>query len=132
DLAALVSLPIPNGGTTYYGGLAGLIAVATEISALEGIEVDLPLDAMIDDLLSRRSAEQPWIGSGSLMGDGGILITLVAAAERRPDPRLTETIIELTDAILAQERPGAAGASSWPGAPGPFMGLPEGFEMEGF
>lgn len=132
DLASRVSLPIPNGGTAFYGGLAGLIAVASGISALPGIDVDLPLDAMIDELLDSRVAGKPWIGSGTLMGDGGILITLVAAAEHRPDPRLTEVIVELTDAILAQERPGEAGASSWPGAPGPFLGLPEGFDMEGF
>lgn len=132
DLAARVSLPIPNGGTAYYGGLAGLIAVASSLSTLAGTDVDLPLEAMIDELLALREAGKPWIGSGSLMGDGGILITLAAVAEHRRDPRLTEVIVELTDDILAQERPGIEGASSWPGAPGPFLGLPEGFEMEGF
>jgi hypothetical protein len=128
-------LGLPGLGLAHYGGLAGTGSVMIELASREP-EFRETAVAMFDEILARRGLiggrAAGWTGFNGLLGDAGIVINLVNAARRLGDPRYLDAAVAAGDMILAEERPGGDGSSSWPGMPGSAFGIPGDLELDGF
>jgi len=128
-------LGIAGTGIGHYGGLAGIGAVLLEFADHDSAYRDAAV-ALYDTILERRGVTggRPagWTGSDALLGDGGVVLSLLAAAERLGDARYLDAAKAVGELILADERPGADGASTWLGVAPELLHLPPEVELDGF
>ena len=129
-----VSLNVPGIGLGHYGGLSGIASVFVEL-ADRYPEHRATAVALLDEVLARtgRAGGRAfgWTGANALLGDGGIVITLVDAARRLGEPRYLDAAVAAGTGILAEERAEIDG-SSWHGVDASSFGLPEDVEIDGF
>lgn len=117
----------------FYGGLAGIGVVLGELAANHPI-ADRLHRKVLDEILARQGGEagpNRWSGISTLLGEGGIIISLLDAAERTGDDRYRAAALRAGEEILREEKPSDVG-SVWPGVDPTLLGLPEGIVMEGF
>lgn len=129
-----LALNIPGVGLAYYGGLAGIAAVLVQLADRLPQHRATAIE-LLEHIVARTGASggRPfgWTGTNALMGDGGIVITLIDAAERLEEPRFLAAAVEAGLGILADERIAEHG-SSWPGVDPSLLGLPAGTKLDGF
>jgi hypothetical protein len=138
DHADDVFLGIPGTGLAYYGGLAGIGSALLGLlgpSDADG-QIRAGAAAVFDAILDHRGViggrAAGWTGINAMLGDGGIVVSMLTAAVRLGDDRYLAAAVAAGEAILAEERPVGEGVSTWPGVPGPALHLPEGVEIDGF
>ena len=128
-------LGIPGTGVGHYGGLAGIGAVLLAF-AEDDERYRQEAIAIFEAVLKRRGVHggrrAGWTGADALLGDGGVVIDLLAAADRLGDRRYLEAAADAGDVILAGERPGGDDASTWRGLDPALLGLPADTELDGF
>jgi lantibiotic modifying enzyme len=127
-------LNLPGLGLGHYGGLAGIATVIIEVAGREP-QYRATAVAMLDEILARTGViggrPDGWTGFNAMLGDGGIVINLVDAADRLGEPRYLEAAVAAGRAILAEERSEEHGGS-WPGVPARAFGLDADIELDGF
>ena len=123
--------PLPGIGLAHYGGLAGIADVFLELAELDPRYREVAVQ-QFDELAERSGRtggrEHGWTGLDGVLGDGGIVLALLGAADRLGEPRYREAAVRVGELILADERPD----SSWPGTPPAVFGMPDGTELDGF
>jgi uncharacterized protein YyaL (SSP411 family) len=123
--------PLPGIGLARYGGLAGIADVFLELAELDPRYRAVAIE-QLDELVSRSGGtggrEDGWTGLDGALGDGGMVLTLLAGYERLGEQRYLDTALRVGERILADER----ADSTWPGTPPTVFGMPEGQELDGF
>lgn len=126
DHADDVYFDLPGTGLGHYGGLAGIASVFVGLGDRETAV------AILDEILRRTGVTggRPfgWTGSNALLGDGGIVITLVDASAKLGEPRYLAAAVTAGLGILAEERPDG----SWPGVSASSFGMSDDIALEGF
>jgi len=127
-------LDIAGTGVAHYGGLAGIGDVLLEFADREPALRETAT-AVFDAILARRGAAgdraDGWTGSDALLGDGGIVLGLLEAADRLGDARYLDAAAAAGELILAGERRGDD-ASTWLGVAPELLHLPPELELDGF
>ena len=126
-------LDIAGTGSGHYGGLAGIGAVLLEF-AERGEAAREDAAAVFDAILDRQGSggEAGWTGSDAMLGDGGIVVDLLAAAGRLDEARYLDAATAAGELLLARERRGEDGGSTWLGVAPELLHLPAGVELDGF
>jgi len=127
-------LGIAGTGVGHYGGLAGIGAVMLEFADRFAGHRDTAI-AIFDEILARTGRtggrEFGWTGANALLGDGGVILGLLAASQRLGAARYLEAATAAGLGILAEEQRDELG-SWWSGLDATLLGLPEGLELDGF
>lgn len=119
-------------GDGFYGGLAGIGVVLAQLAPHYATAERLHR-RVLDEVLARRADSGPrWSGISTLLGEGGIIISLLQAAEITGQEHYRDAAVAAGLEILKEERPVDDGGSAWPGVDPTLLGLPEGIVMEGF
>lgn len=125
---------LPGVGLAYYGGLAGIGATFLEIgSRFDEFAVVAP--EIFDEILTRVQASGPraggWTPTSAVLGDGGIVMSLVDAARALGDARYLDAAVRAGELALGDESSDADGPY-WPGTDVAVFGMPGGLELQGF
>lgn len=129
-------LGIEGTGAGFYGGLSGIGSVL--LAFADDPDLRHAARDVFDTVLERQGAtggrEGGWVGVDALLGDGGVVIGLLAAAETLHEPAYLAAAVRAGETILADERPGdhPEGGSRWPGVPASLLGASEDSELDGF
>lgn len=121
----------PFAASGFYGGLAGIGVVLAQLASGYPLAARLA-PQVLDAVLERRGpGGVRWSTTSTLIGDGGVIVSLLAAAELLREDRYLEAAVRAGDDILAEERPMEVG-SLWPGLAPEALGLPADTVVEGF
>lgn len=118
-------------GDGFYGGLAGIGVVLAHLAPDHPIAAQLHR-RILDEVLARRADGHRWSGISTLLGEGGIIVSLLQAAEITGQGHYRDAAVAAGLEILKEEHPMDSGGSAWPGVDPTLLGLPEGVVMEGF
>jgi len=126
--------PLEGVGLGYYGGLAGVgsafLEVGKRFEEFSSVAPDI-----FDTILSRVHTSGPraggWTKTSAILGDGGVVMSLVDAAAVLGDDRYLEAAVRAGDLTLAGEASDADGPY-WPGTDMSTFGGPSGLELQGF
>ena len=134
DVADTNFLGIAGTGLGFYGGLSGIGAVFLELADRFPAYRETAVE-IFDEILVRagRTGGRSfgWTSANALLGDGGVLIGLIAASRRLGDPRYVDAAVVAGLGILSEERHGDLG-SWWHGLDGELLGLGSDIELDGF
>lgn len=122
---------LPFAATGFYGGLAGIGAVLAQLAHRYPLAAELApqvLDAVLD---RRDEAGVRWSTTSTMLGDGGVIVSLLTAAHELGEDRYLEAAVRAGDDILSEEVPQAVG-SAWPGVDPQILGMPADVVLEGF
>lgn len=127
-------LGIDGTGIGYYGGLAGIGSVLLAFS--DDPEFGGIAREVFDAIVSRQGAtggrDAGWIGVDAMLGDGGVIVALIAASEALGEPQYLDAAVRAGEMILSDERSGGDGVSTWPGVSAALLGAPGDTELDGF
>lgn len=124
---------IEGTGLGYYGGIAGIGAALLGLADADPLARSTAVE-IFDLLASRRGSgpEKPvWLGIDAMLGDGGIIVSLLTAAEVLEDERYLQAAVEAGEALLASEQPVSETVSRWVGTDPQLLGLPAATRLDG-
>ena len=124
---------IEGTGLGYYGGIAGIGAALLALAESDPLARRTAAE-IFDLLVARRGAdgEHPaWLGIDAMLGDGGIIVSLLSAAEVLGDERYRDAAAAAGEALLASEQRASDTASRWVGTDPQLLGLPPEMQLDG-
>lgn len=134
DVADTAFLGIAGTGLGFYGGLSGIGSVFLEL-AERFPRYRSTATLIFDEIIARagRTGGRAfgWTSANALLGDGGVVIGLIAASRRLGEPRYLDAAVAAGLGILAEERDGDLGPW-WHGLDGELLGLGADTELDGF
>lgn len=129
-------LGLAGTGIGFYGGIAGIgsVLLAFRDDPEFGGAAREVFDAVVERQGATGGRDAGWIGTDALLGDGGVVIALLAAAAALDEPRYLDAAVRAGEMILADERAGdgPGDVSTWPGVPASMLGAPGDAEFDGF
>lgn len=134
DVEDRILFGLPGRGTAFYAGLAGIAGALIPLAGTDPGTRDLAV-RVVREVLARQGTtggrEAGWTGTDALIGDGGIVLTLLAAADAWEDEEAMAAALRTGEQMLAGELPAEVG-STWVGTDPAAIGVAPGVVLDGF